>query len=98
LNLTCLTEGRTEPVLQVVVSAPADRPIRGQVRLATRADLRLEPAELTVQLEPGERFVQLVEMEARGQTAVQGIAYARVVGPGVSLQGQTPVQIPARRE
>jgi hypothetical protein len=98
LNLTCLTEGRTEPVLQVVVSAPADRSIRGQVRLATRADLRLEPAELAVQLEPGERFVQWVEMEAHGQAAVQGIVYARLDGPDVSLQGQTPVQIPVRRE
>jgi hypothetical protein len=98
LNLTCLTEGRNEPVLQVVVSAPADRPIRGRVRLATRADLRLEPAELAVQLEPGERCVQLVGMEARGQAAVQGIVYARLDGPDVSLQGQTPVQIPARRE
>jgi hypothetical protein len=98
LNLTCLAESRNEPVLQVVVSAPADRPIRGRVRLATRADLRLEPAELAVQLEPGERFVQLVGMEARGQAAVQGIVYARLDGPDVSLQGQTPVQIPARRE
>ncbi|MCL4204258.1 MAG: hypothetical protein KJ000_17385 [Pirellulaceae bacterium] len=98
LNMTCLTEGRTEPVLQVVVSAPSDRPIQGQVRLATRAELSLEPAELAVQLEPGARFVQLVKMVARENTAVQGVVHARLDGPGVSLRGQTSVEIPGRRD
>jgi hypothetical protein len=37
LNLTCLTEDRTEPVLQVVVAAPEDRPIRGQTPVQIRA-------------------------------------------------------------
>jgi hypothetical protein len=92
LNLTCLIEGRSEPVLQVVLSAPEDRPVRGRVRLATGADIRLEPAEFDVQIEPGERRVQQVAMIPGGQASVKGIVHARLEGDEILLRGRVPVQ------
>ena len=92
LSLTCLIEGRSEPVLQVVVSAPEDRSVRGRVRLATEADIRLEPAEFDVQIEPGERCVQQVAMIPGEQASVRGVVHARLEGDRISLRGQVPVQ------
>jgi rhamnogalacturonan endolyase len=98
LNLTCLIENRAEPVLRVVVSAPADRPISGRVQLATDAGIQLDPAEFTVDVKAGGRIVQMVALTAVDGATPQGWLRARLDGPGVSLQGQVPVRPAAGAE
>lgn len=93
LNLTCLTENRTVPVLRIVVAASADHPVQGRVRLTPDAGIVCDPAEFVVDVRPSERIVQMIALTARQGAAAAGTVRAQLDGSQGVLRGQTLVRI-----
>lgn len=88
LNLTC-KDNNGVLSLQVVVSSPLNRPLKGKLKLAAPDGVSLLPAEWMVDLKPGTMAVTNVKLEKRSSTAVPVLAELRLED-GTILRGQVP--------
>ncbi len=95
LNLTAVpAKGEDGPKVRVVVSAPLDRAVRGQVSLASSAG-ELSPARFAVDLAPGARSVQMVALPA-GARAGSSQVTAHLQAGDVDLRNAVPITVPSR--
>ena len=91
-NLNLTFQGMdTAPSLQVVAVASRHRAIQGRLTLTGEAGVRLTPAVIPVDLQPGERLIETVQLAL--PDGHRGLVRAQFeVGDGVVLHGQVPVR------
>ena len=94
LNVTVREEqGDAEAILQVVVSAPLDKPVEGRVRLSADEGIAFDPAEFPVVVAPGERDIRQVRLSTTGGDAYQGSVKAVLEGEDCSLRAECPASL-----
>ena len=83
-------------VLQVVVSAPRDKQVKGRVRLTADDRVVLDPPEFPVAIAPGERVVKHVRLSTTGVAAYRGSVRAVLEGKDCRLRAECPVSLPGK--
>ena len=91
MNLT-LREGKddVETILQVVVSAPLDKQVKGRVQLAACDGIAFDPAEFSVAVASGERDIRQVRLSMTRNATYQGSIKAVLEGKDCSLKAECP--------
>ncbi|MCX7826345.1 MAG: hypothetical protein N2689_12420, partial [Verrucomicrobiae bacterium] len=88
LNLTAMTNNAGKPVCRVVVSASLREGLAGVVQLEGGASVKLSPNQFAVNLKPGERHVQGVEIEGASDSC---LVRATLTAKDRILRGQVPI-------
>jgi rhamnogalacturonan endolyase len=96
LNLTCMPNDG-HPVCRVVVSTPPAVGLSGTVVLQAEGPFKLAADQLSVNVKPGDIFVQNVELRDLPEgKAVQGRVLAELKTGDESLRGEVWVELSAR--
>jgi rhamnogalacturonan endolyase len=93
LNLTLMERGQESPVCRIVVSAPAEKGLSGDVQIVAPEGVEATPAAFSVNLSPGERIVRTVDLSSAGENRLAGILRARLATAAGVLAGQVPVKL-----
>lgn len=90
-------DGDKGNVLQVVLSAPRDKHVKGRVRLTAGDGVAFDPAEFPVAVAPGEREIRQVRLSTAGGAAYQGRVKAVLEAEDFSLRAECPASL-AKKE
>ncbi len=93
LNLSYVSGAEGRGVCRIVVSAPLDRAVVGELTLNATAGITVAPAALKIDVKPGERLITEAAVSSPGEDPLGGMLHAVLSdGDRVLLTGRVPVR------
>ncbi|MBN2448745.1 MAG: hypothetical protein JXR77_00065 [Lentisphaeria bacterium] len=95
LNLTFQEGADGNPTVRVVVSAAADRGLKGRLGLECDGTAEVDPSVVEVDVAPGQRLVKSLALKPTGAARIEGHVRARLETDGPALRTSVPILLAA---